>query len=75
MHILVVEDDVPVAKFLSDELRQERYEVSLAATGREAQRLGEESRCDLVILDLTLPDISGFEVLRDLRATRPHLPV
>jgi two-component system copper resistance phosphate regulon response regulator CusR len=75
VHILVVEDDVPVRKFLSDELRQEKYEVSLAATGREAQRVGEESHCDLVILDLTLPDMSGFEVLRDLRATRPHLPV
>jgi DNA-binding response OmpR family regulator len=47
----------------------------LAATGREAQKAGGESGCDLVILDLTLPDMSGFEVLRDLRAIRPHLPV
>ena len=75
MHILVVEDDATVAKFLSDELRQETYDVSLAATGREARKLAKESRCDVVILDLILPDVSGLEVLRDLRAGQPHVPV
>jgi len=75
LHILVVEDDPPVAKFLSGELKQESYEVSLAASGREAREFADECRCDLVILDLTLPDVDGFELLRDLRTAQPHVPV
>jgi DNA-binding response OmpR family regulator len=75
MHILIAEDDAPVAKFLSGGLESERYDVRIATTGRQVQSMVEEAPCDLVILDLNLPDLSGMDVLRQLRVKRPHLPV
>ena len=75
MHILIAEDDAPVAKFLSSGLESEHYEVRVATTGRQVPPMMETGPCDLIILDLNLPDISGIEVLREIRSTRPHLPV
>ena len=75
MHILIAEDDVPVAKFLSSGLESEHYEVRIATAGRQVSQMMEAGQCDLVILDLNLPDVSGMEVLRQVRSTRPHLPV
>jgi DNA-binding response OmpR family regulator len=75
MNILIAEDDLPVAKFLTGGLESEHYDVKVATTGGQVQTMVEQSRCDLIILDLNLPDVSGIEVLRRVRATRPHLPV
>jgi two-component system, OmpR family, copper resistance phosphate regulon response regulator CusR len=75
MHILIAEDDVPVAKYLSSGLEAEHYDVRIAAGGRQVGQLLEEKESNLVILDLNLPDISGIEVLRQIRAAKPHLPV
>ena len=75
MHILIAEDDVPVAKFLSSGLESEHYNVRIATAGRQVSQMMEASQCDLVILDLNLPDVSGMEVLRQVRSARPHLPV
>lgn len=75
MRILVAEDDVPVAKFLSSGLEAEHFDVQIATGGREAEQMIEESHCDLMILDLNLPDLNGLEVLRHVRASKPHLPV
>jgi len=75
MRILVAEDDVPVAKFLSSGLKAEHFDVQIAAGGRQAEQMIEESHCDLMILDLNLPDLNGLEVLRHVRASKPHLPV
>jgi CheY-like chemotaxis protein len=75
MHILIAEDDAPVAKFLSSGLESEHYEVRIATAGRQVSYMMETGQCDLIILDLNLPDISGLEVLRQVRSTRPHLPV
>ncbi len=75
MHILIAEDDAPVAKFLSSGLEGERYDVRIATAGRQVPPMVEAGPCDLIILDLNLPDVSGMEVLRQIRSTRPHLPV
>ena len=75
MHILVAEDDLPVAKFLSSGLEGERYDVRLATDGTEVLRLLADGPCDLMVLDLNLPGMSGLEVLRRVRSERPHLPV
>jgi two-component system copper resistance phosphate regulon response regulator CusR len=75
MHILIVEDDVPVAKYLSSGLEAEHYDVRIATGGRQVAHLLEEKESHLIILALNLPDISGIDVLRQIRATRPHLPV
>ncbi|MDQ1683198.1 MAG: two-component system, OmpR family, response regulator RegX3 [Frankiaceae bacterium] len=68
-HILVVEDEESFSDPLSYLLRQEGFDVSVAATGTDGiatfQRLG----ADLVLLDVMLPGMSGWEVCRELRKT------
>ncbi len=75
MHILIAEDDVPVAKFLSGGLASEHYNVRIATTGGQILPMMESEPCDILILDLNLPDIGGLEALRQVRSVRPHLPV
>ncbi len=75
MRILVVEDDQKVANFLQRGLEQEGYAVDVLRDGNAA---GEQARAvdyDAVVLDLMLPGRSGFDVLRDIRARKPSLPV
>jgi DNA-binding response OmpR family regulator len=80
--IMVVEDDDATRAFLADNLRADSYSVVGAATARQALNLLEVKECDLVLLDVMLPDGSGFELCRRLRdsdglAQRidPELPV
>lgn len=75
MQILIAEDDVSAVKFLSNNLEAEHYEIRVASRGRQVAQLLEERECHLVILDLSLPDMEGIEVLRQIRAAKPHLPV
>jgi DNA-binding response OmpR family regulator len=75
MRILVVEDDRKLASFLQSGLEQEGHAVDLLYEGNGS---GEQARAidyDAVILDLMLPGRSGFDVLRDIRARKPSLPV
>ena len=75
MKILVVEDEVKVANFLKKGLEQSGYDVDLAADGKE----GFEKFCagdhDLVLLDLMLPKITGWDLIPLLRKSRPALPI
>jgi DNA-binding response OmpR family regulator len=66
--LLFIEDDDQIRLALRLALEDEGYEVREAATGREGLRMFEDGEPDLVLLDLRLPDISGFEVCRQLRA-------
>jgi len=75
MHILIAEDDAPVAKFLSGGLEAEHYDVLVASDGGEVMPMIIGGQCNLLILDLTMPGIGGLEVLRQVRAVKPHLPV
>jgi two-component system response regulator RegX3 len=72
--ILVIEDDPAIRAMIVEGLQDEGMEVIAVGTGVDG--LVEESRCspDLILLDLMLPDIDGFEVCRRLR-TRSHVPV
>jgi len=65
--VLVVDDDVALLRTLSISLRGHGYDVLTAADGRTATEACREDKPDVVILDLGLPDVSGLEVLRDLR--------
>jgi DNA-binding response OmpR family regulator len=66
--IMVVEDDDATRDFLADHLAADCYGVVTAASGRQALNLLEVKDCDLVLLDVMLPDASGFELCRRLRA-------
>lgn len=72
--ILVVEDEEKIARFLELELKHEGYSVDKAGNGREGLEKAESGTYDLMILDVMLPELNGFEVLRRLRKTS-QLPV
>ena len=66
-HILIIEDDPDIVELLRYNLERESYRVTSAGTGVEGLAQLERERPDLLILDLMLPEISGFEVCRRLR--------
>ena len=73
--ILVVEDQRDLALGLRANLEVEGYAVDVAQTGEEALGIASERRPDLVILDIMLPGIDGYEVLAKLRTMRLDVPV
>jgi DNA-binding response OmpR family regulator len=75
MRILVVEDDRRVASFIQRGLEEEGYAVDVAHEGLEAGASAQVVDYDCVVLDLMLPGRSGLQVLRDIRARKPELPV
>src|SRR5262245_13924689 len=75
MRILVVEDDTLLADALTRCLSQAAYTVDLARTGTEANDILSGHVYDLVVLDVGLPGMDGFEVLRQLRSRRSPMPV
>jgi two-component system response regulator VicR len=73
--ILIIEDEPGVARGLEHGLRGEGYEVLRAATGRQGLELLERQTPHLLLLDLRLPDIDGYEVCRRVRAAGNPLPI
>lgn len=67
--ILVVDDEPSVTDLLAYNLRKAHFEVSIAADGSEALRLAVESKPDLILLDLMIPEVDGLDVCRELRRT------
>ena len=66
--ILLVDDEQAIQTLLAYPLRKEGYEVVSATTGREALERFRDGRFDLVVLDVMLPQLDGFDVCRELRA-------
>jgi DNA-binding response OmpR family regulator len=75
MKLLVVDDDPELRPLVGFALRQASYLVVEAASGEEALTLLERELPDLMILDVNLPGIDGFEVLRRARTNGRHLPI
>jgi DNA-binding response OmpR family regulator len=75
MRILLVEDERGIADFVERALRAQGHAVEVAADGVEGGHRAVGSDLDLVILDVTLPGRSGLEILEELRAVKPALPV
>lgn len=74
-HILVVEDEAKLAKFIELELQYEGYQVSVALDGFAGLATARESQPDLLILDWMLPGVSGLEICRRLRSTGDKVPI
>jgi DNA-binding response OmpR family regulator len=73
--ILIVDDEYAVARGIQYALEQEGYQVSVAGSGEEALSVASELAPDLVVLDVRMPGIDGFETLRRLRADGSKAPV
>jgi DNA-binding response OmpR family regulator len=73
--ILLVEDDERISEPLLRVLAAEGFEVVHAATGGEGLAIVNSRRPDLLLLDLTLPDIDGLDVCRKVREDRPEMPI
>ncbi len=75
MHLLIVEDDPRLGPLLVRMLSEDRHVVELAATGQDGLEMAALDGLDAVILDVGLPDLSGFEVARRLRAKRSSVAI
>jgi len=73
--VLVVEDDPAILQGLQESLRLERHDVLSASDGETGYRLARDKKPDLVILDLMLPKMGGFEICRTLRAEEFTAPI
>ncbi|MDV2077863.1 response regulator transcription factor [Marinobacter xestospongiae] len=72
--VLLIEDDDELRQLLARYLDSQGFTVREAANGEDGLALAAEHHCDVVVLDIMLPDLNGLEVLRRLRS-RTHLPV
>jgi two-component system cell cycle response regulator CtrA len=75
MRVLLIEDDASVAQSVELMLKSESFNTYTTDLGEEGIDLGKLYDYDIILLDLTLPDISGYEVLRSLRASKIKTPI
>jgi two-component system, OmpR family, alkaline phosphatase synthesis response regulator PhoP len=74
-HILVVEDESPIRGFIRINLSRSGYDVTEASSGEEGIRIANLEQIDIVILDIMLPGINGFEVCEVLRKDFPKIGI
>jgi two-component system cell cycle response regulator CtrA len=75
MRVLLIEDDSATARSIELMLKSESFNVYTTDLGEEGVDLGKLYDYDIILLDLNLPDISGFEVLRSLRVSKVRTPI
>jgi DNA-binding response OmpR family regulator len=73
--ILIAEDEARIASFLEKGLGANGFATTVATNGRDALRLARRGDFDLLVLDVGLPELDGFEVLRELRRSGSPLPI
>jgi two-component system, cell cycle response regulator CtrA len=75
MRVLLIEDDSSIAQSIELTLKSESFNVYTTDLGEEGVDLGRLYEYDIILLDLNLPDMSGFEVLRSLRVSKVRTPI
>ena len=75
VRILIVEDELKLARFLKKGLEEEHHRVTLAHDGADGLELAKTSPFDVIVLDVMLPGIDGFEVARRLRQSGTRTPI
>jgi PAS domain S-box-containing protein len=73
--ILIIDDEQPIAELLGDALTGEGHSVEIAVSGKQGVQMALQSRYDMVLTDLGMPDISGWEVVAQIRERTPEVPV
>jgi two-component system, cell cycle response regulator CtrA len=75
MRVLLIEDDRTIAQSIELMLKSERFNVYTTDLGEEGIDLGKLYDYDIILLDLNLPDMSGYKVLRSLRVSKVKTPI
>jgi DNA-binding response OmpR family regulator len=75
MRILLIEDDPAIVRFVERGLEAHGHQVISAGDGEEGVFLGLDETVELVLLDISLPGLNGYQVLARIRAARPSLPI
>jgi DNA-binding response OmpR family regulator len=75
MRVLVVEDELKMADLLKQGLEEHNHSVTVAYDGREGLELASSHEFDVIVLDLMLPGLDGFEVARRLRKNQKQVPI
>jgi len=75
MRILVIEDEHRIAQAVKEGLEQESYAVDVAYDGEDGYNSAREDEYDLILLDVMLPSMNGYEVCKKLRADGIHTPI
>jgi two-component system, OmpR family, response regulator len=75
MNVLLIEDEEKVAKFISKGLEEEGYTVDVAYNGRKGLDLAKANTYDMLLLDLMIPEVSGLDVLKNIRSWGMDTPV
>lgn len=75
MNVLLVEDEPRVADFINRGLRAENHGVTVASSGTEGVDLAKNGEFDVIVLDLMLPDMHGYDVCQRLRLEGDHTPI
>lgn len=65
--VLLIDDDVNVQQLVKYSLKQESFKVSISSTGKGGLRKAQSRRPDVIILDIMMPDMSGFDICRTLK--------
>jgi len=73
--ILVVDDEEAIRLLYQEELQEAGYQVAVAADGHEALRMVQQSRPDLLTIDIKMPGMDGIELLRRVREVHRELPI
>jgi len=75
MVVLIIEDDISILRGLKDNLTFEGYQVITATDGRKGLSAARENQVDLLLLDIMLPGMNGYEICRKLKKEKPQLPI
>jgi DNA-binding response OmpR family regulator len=73
--ILVIEDDISILRGLKDNLEYEGYVVITETNGEKGLQLALNKKSDLILLDIMLPGMNGYEICRKLKKEKPELPI
>lgn len=74
-NILIIEDDVSILRGLKDNLQYEGYSVFTQSNGEKGLEQALEKNVDLILLDIMLPGMNGFEICRKMKKEKPELPI
>lgn len=75
MKILIIEDEPKVVDFIKRGLEEQGYEIDVAFDGQLGEKLAKRNHYDIILLDVILPFINGFEVCKRIRETKQDIPV